>query len=571
MEHKEKELKYYPELAGASWGRFKKKMKEIDKMSIDSVVGLKEQIERYSEIYTVVEDSTLLVGADYLRFGNFKSLSKAAWQLLRCALPGLLNYNKRKKRISVSPYFEELVLEEPKLKLLLEKDEKFPLQPLMMLREYYHVLKFSGDYGRMQIDFNGKKLSYYKLQKYLEDPDRSVRFSAWSAQNKLLSERSSKYNKIFDKLLKIRIQRAKKCGYDNVRDYFHDSKGRFDYRPEDCLKFHDAIEKTVVPIVAKLNDMRREKLGVDSLRPWDKMVPIMGPPLKPYSTEEELLEKVNRIYEKIDPEFAAVFRYMREKGFIDSENRKGKTPGGMSIPLMMHRCGFIITNNVGTSYDVSTMIHEGGHAVQYNYMSELPFAMYREFMNLPMELAEIGSMTMEMLALDYLDEIYPDPKDRKRAISGCLLDPIRFLPWCATVDAFQQWIYTNLDHTVEQRMEKFGELVERFDGAAGIDYSGIEKERNQYWFKQTHIFQMPFYYIEYGIAQLAAIAIYRNYKQNKARGVEQFKALLGLGYSKSLPEIFKAGGIRFDFSESYLKELVEFIRSELKTLDFIEI
>lgn len=569
--HSEKVLKYYPNLKSTSWRALKKKMKEIDKMQVESVENLKEQIERYSEIYTLVEDSTMLVGADYLRYGNFGSIAKAGVQLIRTTLPGLLNYNKRKKSIKQSPYFEQLAIEEPKLRLLLEKDEKIPLQPWLIMREYYHVMKFSANFGRMQIKFDGKNQSYYKLQKYLENPDRNIRFNAWAAQNRLLSERSSRYNQLFDKLLKIRIKRANKCGYENVRDFFHDSKGRFDYTPADCFKFHDAVEKKVVPIVAKLNQMRKEKLNVESLRPWDKFVPIMGPPLKPYETEEELLEKVNRIYEKIDPEFADVFRYMREKGFIDSENRKGKTPGAMSIPLMLHRCGFIIANSVGSSDDVSTLIHEGGHAVHYNYMAEQPFAMYCEFLNLPMELAEIGSMTMEMLGLPYLDEFYTNEHERKRAIASCLLAPIRFFPWCATVDAFQQWIYTNLDHTPEQRMEKFGELVERFDGAAGIDYSGFEKERNQIWFKQTHIFQMPFYYIEYGIAQLAAIGIYRNYKKNKDKAIEQFKALLGMGYSKSLPEIFKAGGIPFDFSEAYIGELVEFMKSELKQLHFMDI
>ena len=342
----EKVLKYYPGIKGNSWGPLKKRMKQTDKMPINSVEDLKEQIERYSEIYTLMEDSTMLVGADFMRFGNFKSIMKAGWHLLRVTLPGIMAYNKRKTLIKNSPMFESLAIEEPKLKLLLDKDERIPLEPGLMIKEYYHVMKFSSNYGKMQANFDGKKQSYYRLSKYLGETDRDLRYRAWMEQSKLLSARSNTYNKIFNKMLKIRIKRAKRSGYDNVRDYFHEQKGRFDYTPADIFKFHDAIEEKVVPIVKKINEHRVAKLGIDTLRPWDKTVSLYGEPLKPYSTESELLEKVNRIYAKIDPEFDSVFKYMRENGFIDSENRRGKMPGAMSIPLMMHRCGFIVIRSV---------------------------------------------------------------------------------------------------------------------------------------------------------------------------------------------------------------------------------
>jgi oligoendopeptidase F len=258
---------------------------------------------------------------------------------------------------------------------------------------------------------------------------------------------------------------------------------------------------------------------------------------------------------------------MKHHGFIDSENRKGKTPGAMCMPLMDHQCGFILANCVGTNADVGTLAHEGGHAIHDASMSELPIELYRDAITFPMELAEVGSMTMEFLVLDHLDVIYTNEEDIRQAKIQALIEPIIFLPWCAIVDAFQQWIYTNLNHTHEERMEKFSELMDQFEIASGVDYSGLEEQKPLRWLRQNHIFQMPFYYIEYGISQLAAVGIYRNYKKDKQKAVEQFHQMLKLGNSKSMPEIYKAGGIPFDFSETYIGELMDFLVSELASLD----
>ena len=258
---------------------------------------------------------------------------------------------------------------------------------------------------------------------------------------------------------------------------------------------------------------------------------------------------------------------MHASNFIDPENRKGKVAGAMSIPLADHQAGFIIANAVGIDSDVITIAHEGGHSVHWAAATGLPIAMYHEMMLFPMEIAEVGSMAMEFLAFDHLDEYYENSDHIKRAKRAELESTLRFLPWCMAIDAFQQWIYTNPDHTSDERMAFFNTLMDRFDGAAGIDYGGIENEASARWIRQTHVFQSPFYYIEYGIAQLAALGIYKNLKEKGAIAIQQYDDFINLGNSRSLPELYEAAGVKFDFSTSYIKSLTSFVKKELSSLE----
>jgi len=341
----------------------------------------------------------------------------------------------------------------------------------------------------------------------------------------------------------------------------HAKKNRFVYSVEDVCQFHDSVERVVVPFVAELNGKKCAELGVDSLRPWDTVVEPSGRVLKPFENMDEFIDKAVRVLAKVDPQFGLNLQKMKNSQLLDLENRKGKAPGGYNYPLDETGAPFIFMNATGTPANVRTMLHEAGHAMHSFSTVEERLITYRHTTH---EAAELASMAMELLTMDYWDEYYRDSQELRIAKRDELVGTISFLPWCMTVDSFQQWIYTNPDHSARERDTMFATIFEKFN--AGIDWSGLEKEKEIRWLLQPHIFTNPFYYIEYGIAQLGALAIYRNYRADKSKAVEDYKRFLRMGYSRPLDELYEAAGIRFDFSASYISELVDFVREEIESL-----
>jgi oligoendopeptidase F len=336
--------------------------------------------------------------------------------------------------------------------------------------------------------------------------------------------------------------------------------GRFDHGPSDALAFHNSVEKDVVPVVDRMHTERKERLGLDALRPWDLSVDPSGkPPLRPFHDAEELVALTRKVFDELDPWFAECLSIMQKMGRLDLDSRDGKAPGGYNYPLYESGSPFIFMNAVGTTDDVITMIHEGGHAVHSFLTHPLPITGFKNF---PSEVAELASMSMELLTMDHWHLIYPNIEDLKRAKREQLERVLTILPWVATIDAFQHAVYTHPEWTMAERTEEWVRTHRRFGGSV-VDWSGLEQERSMLWQKQLHLFEVPFYYIEYAIAQLGAIAVWRNYKRNPEKAIQQYKVALSLGYTRTLPEIYEAAGIRFDLSSNYVRELIDFVNAEL--------
>jgi oligoendopeptidase F len=373
-----------------------------------------------------------------------------------------------------------------------------------------------------------------------------------------------KLDELFNELLKLRHQVALNAGFENFRDYMFQALGRFDYNQHDCYKFHAAIEREIVPLLQIQAEKRRISLGLPELKPWDMDVDISGKPaLKPFQNGQDLIDKSIQCFKGLHPYVGQCLETMKENSLFDVESRKGKAPGGYNYPLSETGAPFIFMNSANTFRDLTTMVHEGGHAVHTFISSSLEL---NDFKHVPSEVAELASMSMELISMDKWDVFFDNEEDLKRAKKDQLRDVLKTLPWVAVVDQFQHWIYTNPNHTTEQRKIAWKEIIEPF-GNNFTNWTGYEEALENLWQKQLHIFEVPFYYIEYAIAQLGAIAVWKNYKENPEQGLENYLAALKLGYSKTIKEIYKTAGIEFNFSSEYVHELAKFIKAELEKIE----
>jgi len=415
--------------------------------------------------------------------------------------------------------------------------------------------------GSLTVIFRGEERTLVQMSRFLEEPDRALRKEAWElVANRRLLE-SDKFEEIFDKQLKLRQQIARNAGFDNYRDYAFRRLGRFDYTPDDCAKFHDAVANEIMPVVRELQDDRRKKLNVDKLRPWDLAVdPLSRPPLKPFAEVAQMVSRTQNIFNHLDRDLGEGFERMQNLRLLDLANRKGKAPGGYQSTLAEARVPFIFMNAVGLQRDVETILHEAGHAFHALAARDEDLYAYR---GAPIEFCEVASMSMELLGNEFLEEFYSGP-DANRARRTHLEGIIGIFPWIATVDAFQHWVYTHPGHTRSQRAVAWLELMDRFGG--NVDWTGYDQSRAYLWHRQLHIFLHPFYYIEYGIAQLGALQVWANSKRDKAKALNDYKSSLALGGSKPLPDLFKAAGSPFDFSANTIKPLVDLTRNELAKL-----
>ncbi len=415
--------------------------------------------------------------------------------------------------------------------------------------------------GSLTVIFRGEERTLVQMGRYLEEPDRTLRKEAWElVANRRLLE-SDKFEEIFDRQIKLRQQIAKNAGFDNYRDYAFRRLGRFDYTPDDCVKFHDAVAKEIMPVVRELQADRRKKLNVDALRPWDLAVDALNrPPLKPFAEVGQMVSRTQSIFNHLDHDLGEGFQRMQNLRLLDLANRKGKAPGGYQSTLAEARVPFIFMNAVGLQRDVETILHEAGHAFHALATRDEDLYAYR---GAPIEFCEVASMSMELLGNEFLEEFYSGP-DANRARRTHLEGIIGIFPWIATVDAFQHWIYTHPGHTRAARAVAWLELMDRFGG--DVDWTGYDKSRAYLWHRQLHIFLHPFYYIEYGIAQLGALQVWANSKQNKAKALNDYKSSLALGGSKPLPDLFKAAGCQFEFSDKTIQPLARTMREELVKL-----
>jgi oligoendopeptidase F len=420
--------------------------------------------------------------------------------------------------------------------------------------------KYAQISGAMMVEMDGKEMTLQQAAVLLMSTDRTKREEVYHKISTRRLKDKEELNALFSRLVELRDQVSKNAGFGNFRDYMFKALGRFDYTPKDCFDFHASIQSEVVPILDEFAKDRKAKLKVSSLRPWDKAVDPEGrDALRAFSDGKDLTEKTITCFQKLDPYLGQCLSIMKEMGHLDLESRKGKAPGGYNYPLSEIGVPFIFMNATSTLRDMVTIMHEGGHAIHNFLTRELEL---NDFKSTPSEVAELASMSMELISMDHWDIFFTNPEDLKRAKREHLEDIIETLPWVATIDRYQHWIYENPTHSLEERKTNWNRIADQFSDTA-TDWSGLQDAKDYLWQKQLHLYEVPFYYIEYGMAQLGAIAVWRNYRQDKNKGLQGYMNALKLGYMKGIPEIYKAANIKFDFSRGYIKELMEFVRKEL--------
>jgi len=423
--------------------------------------------------------------------------------------------------------------------------------------------KYQATTGAMSVTINDQEYTLEQASNFIKDTNRSIRQHAWETiQQRRLVDKDD-LNILFDELIAMRHQVALNAGFENYRDYMFQALGRFDYTPQDCYHFHEAIEKEVVPILREQAEKRATALGQQILKPWDMDVSTTGKPaLKPFKNGTELIDKSIDCFNAIDPTLGQMLSIMKANNLFDVESRKGKAPGGYNYPLAETGAPFIFMNSANSLRDLTTMVHEGGHAIHTFLTAELEL---NDFKHCPSEVAELASMSMELISMDNWHIYFDNEEDLVRAKKEQLVDVLKTMPWVAVIDQFQHWIYTNPSHNASDREEAFKQIYERF-GAGFANWEDLEQEFGNVWQKQLHLFEVPFYYIEYAIAQLGAIAIWKNYKENPQKALKQYLAALSLGYSRPINEIYETAGIKFDFSVHYIHELASFVKDELHKL-----
>lgn len=414
--------------------------------------------------------------------------------------------------------------------------------------------------GGMSVEFEGKTQTMQQLAAYMERTDRDLRERAWRAMWERRLQDKEALDKAFDNLFALRKQIAKNSHCKDFIDYIFLAKHRFDYSPADCEAFHESIEKFVLPLQKEIYKKRAQKMGLDRLRPWDLNVdPLNRAPLKPYRTGDELIEKVDQIFESIHPQAGKWAREMQAKKLIDPDSRLGKAPGGYQIGFDESRLPFIFMNSAETDRDIYTLLHESGHSFHQFALAGQPIFPYRD---VPAEFAEVASMSMELIGTSNLKPFYGDDKEAiARSIAGELEDVIWLFPWVASVDSFQHRLYSFPEHTASDRSDIWTEIMDRYD--TGVDYSGLEAVRRNLWQKQLHIFECPFYYIEYGIAQIGALQVWANFKKDPKKAIDDLFRAESLGSSRPLPELFAAANIKFDFTPKTLEPLMQVVWDEL--------
>lgn len=443
------------------------------------------------------------------------------------------------------------------------REENIPLMTeLAKLGNEYD--KITGD---LKSDWDGEEKNLYQLKSLLLDRDRAVRERAWRVTMALWLGKRELLNELYNKMLTLRDQIARNAGFPDYRAYAYKAYNRFDYTPEDSIRFQNAIETVVVPAAARVYERKRKQLGVDVLRPWDEAVDAGDdPPLAPYKGQDALIQGSLNIFEHVDETLARYFATMAEDGLLDLDTRNGKALGGYCSSLPWRKRPYIFMNGNGTHDDLQTMLHEAGHAFHAFESFNLPYIWQTDA---PMEFCEVASMSMELLAAPYLTKAYNGfytPQEAARARIEHLEGILKFLPYMAVVDGFQHWVYTNPEvaHDPAACDAAWGDLWDRF--MIGIDWNGFEDERVSGWHRKLHIFHVPFYYIEYGMAQVGALQVWRNALTDQSGAVATYRAALALGGTRPLPALFAAAGAAFRFDEPMLKDLVELIETTLAQL-----
>src|SRR5919197_2811837 len=546
-------------LLDGDWGRIAPLYEELAARPLD---GIGTWLRDWSELEALVDEASGLAGIAYTT-----DTSDAEKERLHLIWSGELAPRLHEQRVRLARRLVESGYEEPGMEvpirrlrnqIALYREENLPLQgDLARLRSRYAKVT-----DQMQVEWVGERLAVPQVQAKLGEADRDVRERAYRLHLRPFVEARDELGTIFDEMVDLRQRVAHNAGFANYRDFAHQEKDRFDYTPDDCLRWHDAVEDVVVPAATRALERRRLRMGLDHLRPWDvegSPDPLGRPALRPFRDPRELVETAGRVFEQVDPALGGRFRTMAGEGLLDLDSRLGKAPGGYCVPLSHRRRPFIFMNATGTQKDVDTLLHESGHSFHVFECAAQPLHWQQQY---GAEIAEVASMSMELLCAPHLAAseggFYASEEDATRARADNLERILLFFGHCASVDAFQHWIYTDPGGTAgAARDRRWLELRARFE--PGIDHSGLETERVARWHRQLHFFEVPFYYIEYGLAQLGALQVWRESRRDRPAALAAYRRALALGGTRPLPELYAAAGARLLFDREGIRELIELV------------
>lgn len=545
------------------WSRLKPYYNELLRRPVSSKTELEQWIFDWNELEALIQEDT---NWRYIHFSTNTADERAGESynyIVQQILPKVTkaNHQLNQKLFSI-PFHKQLAdkyfifLREVRNAIDLYNEANITLLADLKLR--------SKEYGKvmahMLVDVAGNSYTLQEANNFLQEPNRELREHAFRSIVERHHQDAEKLNSLFNELLEMRQQIARNAGFENYRDYKFRELGRFDYSVEDCFQFHESVKKEIVPLLGELYKIRQKSLKVDELRPWDLNVNIHGnPPLKPFVDTDELIEKSIECLAEIDPFFGECLGVMKKIGNLDLNAREGKRPGGYNMPLPLLGIPFIFMNATHSVKDVIVLAHESGHAVHSFYTKNYRLNSAKRA---PKEVAELAAMTMELLAMEHWEVFFDNPAALKEARLQQLERVFFTLTWIALIDKFQHWIYTNPGHSDADRKQVWLKLFREFQPEIVNDES-LENYPDYLWQKQLHIFEVPFYFVEYGFAQLGALAMWKHYRENPKETITNFKAALQLGYLKTIPEIYQTAGIQFDFSQEYIKALASYLQDEM--------
>jgi len=550
-----------------TWEGLEPYFKNLDERKINSEIDLEQWLKDASELEAAVSEDVCWRQIRMTCDTENKELEKAFNFFMMEIQPKIQPYSDKLNRKLLDSLFTKQLdqkkyftyLRNVKKNIELFREANIPLQAeLNVMQQHFGVIA-----GKMTVQVNGQEYTLQQAAKFLEDPDRNLREEVYRKISERRLQDKKELNDLFTKLLQKRHQVAINTGFKNYRDYRFIELGRFDYTKEDCYQFHEAVKLHVMPLVNQIYENKKKKLGLVTLRPWDiEAEPTGIQPLRPFKTGDELTEKTIVCFDEMKSFFGDCLRKMKDMGHLDLESRKGKAPGGYNCPLAESGAPFIFMNAAGQLDDVTTMVHEGGHAIHSFLAHELELHGFKEY---PTEIAEVASMAMELFSMNHWDVFFDSKEELTRAKEQQLERVITIFPWIAIIDKFQHSLYENPNHTEEERADQWLSILEEFSSPV-IDFSGLEEYRRYAWQRQLHLFEVPFYYIEYGIAQLGAIGLWKQYKQNPETAINNYINALHLGGTQTLPELFKAAGLQFNFSPEYISQLMLFVKKEMDSL-----
>lgn len=550
-----------------NWEGLEPYFRQLEERNIDTLQNLEQWLKDASELEAAISEDACWRQIKMTCDTENKALEESFTFFMMEIQPKIQPYSDRlNKKLLASAAIQELndkkyytYLRNVKKNIELFREINIPLNAeLSVMQQQFGVIS-----GKMMVEVNGQEYTLQQAAKFLEDPNSNLREEVYHKINKRRLQDKEELNKLFSALLEKRNQVALNTGFANYRDFRFTELGRFDYTKEDCYQFHEAVKLHVMPLVNQLYEAKKKKLGLDTLRPWDvEAEPAGTQPLRPFKTGQELTEKTIACFHKLMPFFADCLQKMKAMGHLDLESRKGKAPGGYNCPLAESGAPFIFMNAAGTLDDVTTMVHEGGHAIHSFLAHELELTGFKEY---PTEIAEVASMSMELFSMNHWDTFFDTADELKRAKEQQLERVITIFPWIATIDKFQHWVYENPNHTDEERATQWMHILQEFSSPV-IDFTGLDEYRKYGWQRQLHLYEVPFYYIEYGIAQLGAIGLWQQYQQNPGAAISNYMKALTLGGTRTLPELFETAGLKFDFSPAHIHILMDFVKTELDRL-----